>query len=360
MLFKRRKMSQCILPLAEIEISAWPEQNFLFGLLLMQETGEDWIMNQFIQLRGAHYMRPQYGAVDFSVTFYPYGIHQLTPNLFDFCPFINKYTLPRSFVAGNYGRFHEFVRLALDNGYYLSTFLDQFFREDRNGQYGFRHPNFIYGYDDAEESVYLADNFERGKYGRKKITYSQLDRAFELVPGDLWEVSVFLYKVVPYRHSFYTPYIKEQIADYLNPGEGICYFNRTVCQNPSYHGEDYTNEVFFGIECYQLLLHYLNSVSLGDSQYPDKDWRSFVVLVDHKHLMVQRYEYMTKHGVMSENKYLYEALVGLEKDCMIAQNMFIKYTVTEDEKILQRLIQRIKEISEKDICCMEQFADNIL
>ena len=360
MLFWNKQKKKQILPLEDVEIGAWPEQNFLLGLLSTQETGWDWVMNQFIQLRGAHYMHHKYGVVDFSITFYPYGIHQLTPNLFDLCPFINKYTIPKSLVLAQFGNFHEFVKNSLDNGYYLSTFLDQFFREDYHGNYGFHHPNFIYGYDDGEKAIYLADNFEQGKYGRKMISYEKLDRAFLLVPGYVWEVSVFLYKMVPYEHSFYAPYVKEQIEDYLNPRRGICYLDRTVCQNPHYQGEDYENEVFYGIEVYQLLLNYLNAICEKDNSYPEEDWRSFVMLCDHKRLMVRRYEYMAQGGYLTESEKLYEGLEDLEKDCRIALNMFLKYTITGDLEIIKRLMNRVEEIWDRDVECMERFIKGII
>lgn len=360
MLIRSKPKKKVILPLSDVEIGAWPEQNFLFGLLLNQETGWDWIMNQFIQLRGAHYINYQYDAVDFSITFYPYGIHQLAPNIFDLCPFINKYIIPRSFISEQYKSFHEFVKNALNNGYYLSTFLDQFFRRDFGGNYGFRHPTFIYGYDDANKEVCLADNFEHGKYQKKQIRYDQLDKAFMLVPTDIWEMSVFLYKLVPYQHSFYTTYVKEQLQDYLNPKSGICYLDRTVCQNPHYHGKDYENEVFFGIEIYQLLFHYLNAICEGDESYPSEDWRSFVMLCDHKKVMIRRYEYMTQGGYMKNDRYLLQRLEDLEKKCEISLNMFLKYTFTNDIRIIERLKNRLEEIREQDVACMELFIKRIL
>lgn len=360
MLFWKKQKAKCILPLEDVEIRAWPEQNFLLGLLLVQKTGWEWFMNQFVQLRGAHYVQHQYGAKDMSITFYPYAIHQLSPNLFDFCPFINKYTVPKSLIIGNYRDFCEFVKYSLENGYYLSTFLDQFFREDMHGNYGFHHPNFIYGYDDGEQCIYLADNFENGKYGRKKISYEQLNHAFLGVPGDQWEVSVFLYKLIPYQHTFYAPYVKEQIEDYLYPRKGICYFDRTVCQNPHYNRKDYENEVFFGIDNYQLLLNYLDAICKKNVEYPEKDWRSFVMLCDHKMMMVKRYEFMTQCKCLEKNEKMYSALKDLEQDCRIAQNMFLKYTLTDNMEIIGRLMNRMKQIKEKDMRCMEQFERGII
>lgn len=348
-----------VLYLDDVEIGAWPEQNFLFGILGQQKCGTDWIMNHFIQLRGAHYISHRWGANDASVTFYPYSIHQLTPNMFDLCPFINKYTIPKSFIQSMYGVLHKFVIEAIDAGFYISTFLDQFFRKDIGGNYGFRHPAFIYGYDMRRHVIFIADNFENGKYGRKEITFQQLDRGFELVSAELWEVSVFLYKVVPFRFEFVPEYVKEQLEDYLEPGRGVCYLNRTICPENLHDDEDYLNEVFFGIQCYDLLAQCLEGILEGDSGYSNHDWRSFVQLRDHKHLMLKRYEYLIKNGYISGDNLLYKELQEIEKQCIIAQNMYIKYTLSGDDKIIRRLRERLGQIRERDVWCMERMLKNI-
>ena len=113
--------------------------------------------------------------------------------MFDLCPFIDKYVLPRSFVFGLFSKFHSFVISAIEEGFYISTFLDQFFRDDMHGNHGYHHPTFIYGYDDAAKCVYITDNFENGKYAKKQISYDQLDTAFSLITGQEWCYGVILY-----------------------------------------------------------------------------------------------------------------------------------------------------------------------
>lgn len=48
-------------------------------------------------------------------------------------------------------------------------------------------------------------------------------------------------------------YVLEQIEDYINPNRGVCYFNKSVCPEKFHNDERYLNEVFFGIDCYNLL-----------------------------------------------------------------------------------------------------------
>lgn len=352
-------MDKKILPLETVPLTAWAEQNFLFGIVKSQDTGWDWLMNQFIQLRGAHYVNFEYGAVDSSITFYPYSIHQLAPNMFDLCPFINKYTIPKKYVMNHYESFYDFVKETLDDGFYLSTFLDQFFRKDRDGE-GFRHPNFIYGYNKKNDSVYLADNFEHGKFCKKEISRIDLERAFELVSDNLWEVSVFLYKLVDYHHQFNSKYVKEQIEDYLHPNRGICYFNRTVCIEPVHMDEHYLNEVYFGVECYDLLRNYIVALIEGNNVYLNDDWRSFAMLLDHKIIMQERYVYMVENTYMNGDDKLRIGLAELKDECAIVRNLFLKYTVKRNTLILFRIAERLHQIQEKDKEYMNLFMDKIL
>jgi len=46
-------------------------------------------------MRGSHYIGYQWDAKDASMTFYPYAIHYLFPNMFDLCPFVEKNMAPR-------------------------------------------------------------------------------------------------------------------------------------------------------------------------------------------------------------------------------------------------------------------------
>lgn len=350
MMFRRKSMRAKVLPLGTMGIRAWPEQNFLFEILMSMQEGEKWIYNHFIQLRGTHYINREWNKTDSSVTFYPYAIHYLAPNMFDLCPFIDKYVLPRSFVFGLFSKFHSFVISAIEEGFYISTFLDQFFRDDMHGNHGYHHPTFIYGYDDAAKCVYITDNFENGKYAKKQISYDQLDTAFSLITGQEWCYGVILYGAKEKAYDFVPGYVKEQLQDYLEPKRGICYMDRTLCPDPFHDGEDYLNEVFFGAQCYDLIDRSMQAILEYDDEYSAHDWRSLVQMCDHKYLMRKRYQYMVQHGYAAMDDTLHEELETLEKESLIAQNMYIKYTVTDDLETIRRLRERLQAMKQKDIC----------
>lgn len=71
-------------------------------------------------------------------------------------------------------------------------------------------------------------------------------------------------------------------------------------------------------------------------------------LYDHKRLMVKRYEYMVEKGYAEGDHSLRENLMELEKQCLIAQNMYIKFSVSGDDRIIQRLRERLRDIRKMD------------
>lgn len=354
-----KKKREKILPITDIEIGTWAEQNFMISIVQNMDTGWDWIMNNFIQLRGSHYIDYKWNAIETNITFYPYSMFNFQPGMIDLCPFIDKYVIPKSMVTNNYGIFSSFVECAIDGNFYLCTYLDQFFRSTMHGRYGFHHPNFIYGYNNKNKQIYMMDNFEKGKFGTKIISYKELNRAYSLVNGDLFVVGVFLYRLYPFHHNFSPNYVKEQIVDYLEPERGICYLNRTICPDAIHDDKNYYNRVFFGINCYELLNEYLDDLLNEKQCYHDNDWRNLSMLCDHKHMMIQRYNYMLKNNYIKYNEFLKRKLMELEKMCVIVLNIFLKYALKGSKSYLLEIKKRLKEIKSLDIDCMKIFAESI-
>lgn len=59
---------------------------------------------------------------------------------------------------------------------------------------------------------------------------------------------------------------------------------------------------------------------------------------------------MVQHGYAAMDDTLHEELETLEKESLIAQNMYIKYTVTDDLETIRRLRERLQAMKQKDIC----------
>ena len=94
--------TKIVLPVEEVGTKAWPETNFLLSVLKNFPFGWDWVLNTHIQLRCSIFYSKKWNIYDSRVTFYPYGMHDLTPNIFDMCPMLDKYVIPRKIIFEKY------------------------------------------------------------------------------------------------------------------------------------------------------------------------------------------------------------------------------------------------------------------
>lgn len=345
-----------VLPVAEAGTKAWPETNFLLSILKNVPCGWDWVMNTHIQLRCSMFHSKRWDIYDSRITFYPYGMHDLTPNIFDMCPMLDKYVIPREFVRENYDSPIAFVEEMIQEGYYLSTYMDQFFRKDIN-QFGYHHPNYIYGFDTKSKEMYLMDNFEQGKFQQKIISYDEFMKAYHQIKGINWEASVFLYKIKR-KDFFFTPeFVREQILDYLHPENQFCYFNRMGCPKSEIDNEETYNSVDFGIHCYEFLQEMIRKNISGEIT---SDIRFFCILEDHKYLMLKRYEYMSEKELIRKDEDLYENLGRLLAEFKVMTNLYLKYMMTDRGEILKDITERLSYLKEKDILLMNQFCEAII
>lgn len=348
--------TKIVLPVEEVGTKAWPETNFLLSVLKNFPFGWDWVLNTHIQLRCSIFYSKKWNIYDSRVTFYPYGMHDLTQNIFDMCPMLDKYVIPRKIIFEKYLSPIQFVEEAIQENYYISTYMDQFFRKDI-GRIGYHHPNYIYGFDSEAEEIYIMDNFEQGKFQKKTISYAEFLESYNQITGTNWEAGVFLYQLKQKEFEFTPDFVKEQIADYLYPEKQRCYFNRMVCPKPIIDNEeryDYTN---FGIHCYEFIQ---NFVFKNMNNEINSDIRFFCIMEDHKYLMLKRYEYMVEGGFIKENPELYEGLKEILAAFKILTNLYLKYIVTNKKEILPRVAERLNELRDKDVSLLNQFLEAII
>lgn len=341
--------NKVILPIGESCTQAWPETNFLMSILAGVDGGWEWVLNTHIQLRYSIFKSKKWNLFDSRITFYPYGMHDLTPNIFDLCPFVDKYVIPRKTVFEQYPSPLEFVDNALRENYYVSTYMDQFFRKDIRRK-GFYHPNYVYGIDMGKKEIYLMDNFEHGKFQHKKLSLSDFLDAFRQVTGNNWEAGVFLYKVKKADFHFSLSFVLDQLKDYLYPQEKHCYFHRMICPEFQVDNEEKFETVGFGIGCYDFLIDYVNRSKDGRQNC---DIRFFCIMEDHKYLMLMRYEYMVQKNIMDHDVQLQKELEELLQAFRTMKNLYLKYIMTNRYNILQEIAENLIMLKKKDKKCTE-------
>lgn len=348
--------SKIILPVGEVETKAWPETNFLLSILKNVPFGWSWVLNTHIQLRCSIFYSKRWDIYDSRITFYPYGMHDLTPNIFDMCPMLDKYAVPRKFILDKFESPISFVEETLQEGYYISTYMDQFFRKDIK-RIGYHHPNYIYGFDSEARKMHIMDNFEQGKFQKKVISYEEFLESYQQINGTNWEASIFLYQLKQTDFYFTPEFVREQILDYLYPEKQFCYFNRMICPKSVIDTKeryDYTN---FGVNCYEFLQEFIIKNADG---VVNSDIRFFCIMEDHKYLMLKRYEFMLDRKFITENIELYEGLKELLDKFRALTNLYLKHIITSEKELLKNIAGQLIELKKKDISLMNQFVEAII
>ncbi len=317
-----------ILPYVKPIFKAWPEDCFLSSVICVQENAKNWIWDNYIQISAYK------GAVHeekYRINFWPTSKHHHLVNFFDYCPFLVKNAVEYDFVEKKKVRMIDFIRDSIDFGYYVSLTVDEFFRKEREGAEGFKHPIYIYGYDDEKRCLYVGDCFDDWKYMIKELDYDIFTRAYDIVKEQsniIGERRVYMYRLVQAEYNCDKTRIKRTLEAYLASEDRTAYRDR------------YYNNKYYGLDCYRGLMDYLNG-----RKNKKIDLSSFAFIVDHKKLMEERVGFLFE-GVESKS----EEFRRIKNQSQIMLNMAMKYNLSGKLEILDEIINMLGQMvsSEKE------------
>lgn len=320
-----------VLPIRHNITKAWPEHNFLLSVIEEKDTAYDWIMNMYVQIYSSHFECGR--IVDDRISFYPSGSFTVKANIYDLCPFIEKFIIDSQTIDEKWTSYANYLIDRINHNYYCSCMVDRFFMNNT----GFFHPIYIVGYDLSREIFICYDNFEHRKYMMKEIGFEIFEKAYRLMlesyKEPYWDNS-FSYKTKDYYYEFNIQLLKKLLLDYVEPRKNICYLNEFI-NIPS---SRYRNSIVLGIDSYDLLI---SDIQSAYERKDALDWRSFSFLCDHKHIMSLRYKYLIEHNYIYKRDKMEMELLELEKEWTILQNKCIKYNFSRNEKLLREIENRV-------------------
>lgn len=360
-------MRKKILSLPDPIVGSWPEHNYLLSMLQSEETGYDWIMNMYVQTYGSRYTVE--GSFDETrLTFYPYGNQNFKTGVYDVCPMIFEFRIPREIILNKYSTFLEFVMESIDSGRYMSVmlertalsgvYIDELAPEERLKYEYYPHAINIYGYDLERKVIHCVDHFEHGIYSKKEIPIEYFEHAFYItgLPDGVgyYESQVRLYSVESnYKHKFNKDILIQLLEEYCNPIKKIDYLYIYV--TTPY--EKTNNEVKFGVEAYELLIGYLERY-IEDCE-DTLDLRSISYLHDHKKLMRLRVEYLMEHKYIEDDIQLLDRFKELEMRTIQLSKLGIKARMSKKERHIRRIIEVIEEIKQEDRLLINELIDRL-
>ena len=211
----------------------------------------------------------------------------------------------------------------------------------------FRHTMLIYGYDDESQLFYAMGYTSDRKYRSHCLTYSEFissigvdfDRENEsYIKRDIERIEFDAFRLNPEcDFTFDLSQVYTSLLDYIN------------CEDSGYRHQ---RGLKYGFDCER---EFVNYIKAQKGQYLDERYSRF--FMELKELMVRRLEYLAGEQVVSQG-----ILSEYQKICEQQRTvhlLFIKYNLTMDERIIDRLADKMNGIIESEKIILPRITDEI-
>jgi hypothetical protein len=352
--------NRVILPICNSFLKAWPAYGFLISIILCKKTSYDWLINCLVQTKGIITCASQQsgGRLYPAFEFIPEQYANQHSGIFHYCPFIDYIPFRRDFINKKYSSFVNFLINMLDNGYYASAQLDQFFGPLSYQKFGSLHTNYIYGYDSVSEKIYMADNFDHGKFSFLEASFSEVDKAFSLIDDskNIYKNEIYknihLFQVEDIEYKFDIFLMRDLFREYLDskPDFGIQYriFNGNLVNNYQY-----------GFNNYSLFQEYLHELLEGNTDY-QVDHRFLSFLIDHKVMMKRRIIYLQENNYIMKSDKILRIFDTIESYSRTALNIFLKYIIAKNRECIERVSMKLEDIQLLEKIALDSVMEDII
>ncbi len=318
-----------ILPIAEPIVSCLPRYGHTFSIVgAHTQDYLPWVYNFFVQLHSPDKPNGQ-AFIDYR-----------GPDLSKEFPWIETNYMKRE-IGFKMMNGLELIKTYIDLDYYFYAF----FKVDEIAAYKNRlhyHDSLIYGYSDEKKEFYFADNYKGGKYGFGVASYKEIESAINNYDRtDKLNINCLRYKNDKKWKTF--QFDKSTYIDFLRD-----YVEQTNCAR--WGGVPGVTYKFmegrrWGIGVYSYMQECLDEMKKSD-MWPDH--RGLYVILEHKRILDKAITYI----LGEEWREKYSMVWGmLEKDIRmanIALNLFLKYKITLDKQILDKVKLYIAELEAND------------
>ena len=327
-------------------ITGHPPTAGLMSILEQYDNTKSWIYSNFVQIVCAVRSEGSFsGTIDLSILpgFYGYAC----------CPWIACSFIKRETVSRFSSSIIDFIINCLDTDNYIYMVVDQSFLLKTGISNRFSHDIFIYGYDNEKQVFHVGDFTFTGKFSFEQVPFIEIEAGYNTDVEDfinygrggvgLWT----FFGNIDYK--FDSSFVKEQLFELRNSFD----------ISEKYRGV--TNRIVssqaYGFNAYSLLAQFIQSSM--ERQYGSL--KCIHNLYDHKVIMVQRLEFMSKNGfihnpddIISQYKYIKDEFLGLS-------NLFVKYTMRQDVKSIERHIpKKLKDIGEIEKTIVDRIIESIV
>jgi len=215
---------------------------------------------------------------------------------------------------------NNYIQLVVNERYIPGS--EAYLKED------YDHNILVYGYN-SEKETFNIKHMKNRFFSESLVTYEQIATAFENLAGTfVWSQTNTIYQLNDCGINFDLKRTIQSLKDY----------------HESTWFENNSDEII-GIEVYSEVVNYFINLLHGQTS---SDIRILHFLWEHKKCMRARVRYLLDNGFLqSEN--LYSNILELEKKLLVLRNLQLKYEITQDKGIIERIIAEITIIKQKEV-----------
>ncbi len=330
-------------------VNCYPSTSNALAILQTHSEMEGWIYCNFIQL---------FNTDEYTIDYFDFDAYN--------CPFINYGEIDYN-VISCYSSYKEFICKMIDNGYYVSAYVEKSMVNLYQSDSGL-HQLFIFGYDLGKNIYYCADHFASGKYSFEACDMEEVLAAISSIKdkkyinkakGERFIEDYFCFQFYRYdflRHRIKIKFlsekkdeiierIKKSLSDYLNGNK-----TENWCTRMDDMGHEETLQHKWGIQVYDIMIKHLDY--LLESEHGSPFGRqSFFVMHNHKKVMKLRLIYLREKCLFDAGEKLFTMLDGLIEDTYSVCMSYIKCCYLKREKrylYLMKLYTYVRQNKEKE------------
>lgn len=314
-----------ILPLQTPFTTTFPKDANAVSILLNYPETYPWLMNCFIQLTcwGNQFL-----------DYYDFYYRN--------CPLIEYQRIKTTLIGRTVEERIDFICSSLREGYYIVLPVETKYISEYN--INSVHDMFLYGYGENDK-FYIADSFMNGIYKKGNCMRTELARAIEGVSErDYWyngyRGTIELLSYCPEERAVFETYrVKESIKDYLNSKPTRSWYTGYAMWNAS----EAENRCF-GMRCYNAIFKHLEKAREGEDDA--SSLRAFHLESEHKKIMGLRLDWLNENcGLDGDFRVKYKQI---EEKAGIAQMLYLKFKVTHNQSIINRISELYVRIMEEE------------
>lgn len=330
-------------------IATYTQHANLFAILQNESRAMTWLYSNYIELFASKDMK-KFRWIDFYFPM-PYEIRP-----FEVCKWLDVQKVKTDYVNNEYADIVEYLISLIQNGFYVNLIIDYRFISLSNiwGKNIDRyHDIMLYGFDTEKELFYCGDLLfdKAGRYSFCTCSFDELREAY-YYECENNQISYLNRSIYSYR-------IKKECDYTYNLGNIIYWLQQYYSgEAPEYwKGFNFADkaEVAWGINCYDEVIK-----DLEDTTEEIPDMGLLCILRDHKKMMVERLMFIQKkYPEIQRYRFEYDEMY---KESGIIINMAIKYNLTRDKKIIDRINNKLREMQEQErkvllplICELSEF-----